>query len=153
MSKEKQPHKSEWLESIRNMTSEQKKEHLAHMLEEGRRQADLLLGWHGEPTMTREEVREMLAREYPGLSLSDQIIKDRKDSDERISEATSMESSSDEKPYSAELPDTPEWIHEMAKRYGEPTVSLDELREMLDKELDGESLSDFLIQDRRKNPY
>ena len=78
MTTKKQQHKSEWLESIRSMTPEQKKEEFARMLEEGRRQADLLLGWHGKPTMTREEVKEMLAREYPGLSLSDQIIKDRK---------------------------------------------------------------------------
>ena len=78
MSKEKLPYRSERLESLRRMSSEEKKEYLGRMLEEGRRQADLLLGWHGEPTMTREEVAEMLATKYPGLSLSDQIIKDRK---------------------------------------------------------------------------
>ena len=63
------------------------------------------------------------------------------------------ESGVDEKPIGGARYETPQWVYDMAKRYGEPTVSLDELREMLDKELDGESLSDFLIQDRRKNPY
>jgi hypothetical protein len=72
--------KNEWeehLENVKNMTLEQKRERLASMLEEGQRLADRLLGWHGEPTMTRDEVREMMARKYPGLSLSDQIIEDR----------------------------------------------------------------------------
>ena len=72
--------KSEWeehLETLRNMTPEQKRARLELMLEEGRRLADKLLGWHGEPTMTRDEVRQMIARKYPGLTLSDQIIQDR----------------------------------------------------------------------------
>ena len=72
--------KGEWeehLETLRSMTPEQKRERLELMLEEGRRLADRLLGWHGEPTMTRDEVREMIARKYPGLTLSDQIIRDR----------------------------------------------------------------------------
>ena len=72
--------KSEWderLETLRNMTPEQKKEYLENMLEEGQRIADKLLGWHGEPTMTREELREMMGRKYPDVSLSDQIIEDR----------------------------------------------------------------------------
>ena len=78
MSNEMKPYAGERLESLRRMSSEEKKEYLAQMLEEGRRQADMLLGWHGEPTMTREEIMEMIATKYPGLSLSDQIIKDRK---------------------------------------------------------------------------
>ena len=78
MSNEMKPYAGERLESLRRMSSEEKKEYLAQMLEEGRRQADMLLGWHGEPTMTRDEVRQMIARKYPGLTLSDQIIKDRK---------------------------------------------------------------------------
>ncbi len=45
------------------------------------------------------------------------------------------------------------WVHKALEKYGEPTVSRDELRAMMDKELGGESLSDFLIEDRRKNPY
>ena len=73
--------KNEWeahLENLRNMTPEQKRERLELMVAEGRRLADRLLGWHGEPTMTLDEIREMLATKYPGLSLSDQIIEDRK---------------------------------------------------------------------------
>ena len=81
MSDENRQTKNMWdehLEKRRNMAPEEKKAYLDHKLEAGRRQADLLLGWHGEPTMTREEVAEMLAAKYPGLSLSKQIIKDRK---------------------------------------------------------------------------
>lgn len=51
------------------------------------------------------------------------------------------------------LPDTPQWIYEMAERYGEPTISLDELRYRLEKELGGVSLSESLMRDREKNPY
>ena len=72
--------KNEWeehLEKLRNMPPEEKEAYLARKFEEGQRLADRLLGWHGEPTMTRDEVREMMARKYPGLSLSDQIIEDR----------------------------------------------------------------------------
>ena len=45
------------------------------------------------------------------------------------------------------------WVHKAFLRYGEPTVSLDELRKMMDEELKGESLSDFVIEERRKKPY
>ncbi|MCY3544734.1 MAG: hypothetical protein OXH22_11945 [Chloroflexi bacterium] len=153
MAEKKRSYESEWFESARNMTPEQKEEHLASMLAEGRRQADLLLGWHGEPAMTREEVREMLAREYPGLSLSDQISEDRKSDDRTMPNLASPGNSTGKEPQGVELPDTPQWIYEMAKRYGEPTVSLDELRKMMDEELNGESLSDFVIEERRKKPY
>ena len=69
--------KSEWLEKLRSMTPEQKEEYLERMLEEGRRIVGKLPRRHGEPTMTREEIREMMGRKYPDVSLSDQIIKDR----------------------------------------------------------------------------
>ena len=91
------------------------------------------------------------------LSLNDQIIEDRKAYGEKAlrepSEQAMPDKSSSEEPHGIELLETPQWVYEMAKRYGEPTISLDELREMMDKELDGESLSDFLIRDRSKNPY
>ena len=77
MSDEKHPYKSEWLESLKNMSPEQKEEYLARKVKEGRRQAHLILGSPAKSDMTREEVRDMLAKEYPGLTLSDQIIKDR----------------------------------------------------------------------------
>ena len=89
--------------------------------------------------------------------MNDQIIEDRKAYGEKAlgetSEQTMPDKSSSEETHGIELLETPQWVYEMAKRYGEPTISLDELREMMDKELDGESLSDFLIKDRRKNPY
>lgn len=69
---------SKWFKRMQSLTPEERKEHLDLRLAEGRRQAERLIGWHGEPTMTVEEIREMLAKEYPGLSLSEQIIKDRK---------------------------------------------------------------------------
>ena len=40
----------------------------------------------------------------------------------------------------------------MGKR-GMPPVSLEELREMMDEELDGKSLGDLVIEERRKKPY
>ena len=157
MSVEKQPYKSEWLESLRNMTPEQKEEYLERKFEKGRRQAEGILGKRGKPTMTRQELRNMLAEKYPGLTLSDQIIEDRKSYDEKIleesPERTSSENPYSEEPQGVELLTANSWVHKAFEKYGEPTVSLEELREMMDKELDGESLSDFLIKDRRKNPY
>ena len=38
--------------------------------------------------------------------------------------------------------------HEALKHYGEPTMSLEELRAVLNKQLKGVSLSDLVIQDR-----
>ena len=73
--------KNEWeehLEKLRNMTPDEKKAYLARMLEEGQRQARGILGVRAEPTMTRDELRKMLGRKYPGLTLSDQIIEDRR---------------------------------------------------------------------------
>ena len=77
MTAQKTQNKSEWLEKLRSMSPEQKEKHLERMLEEGRRIVDKLPRRHGEPTMTREELREMMGRKYPDVSLSDQIIKDR----------------------------------------------------------------------------
>ena len=77
MAAEKTQYKSEWLEKLKSMTPKQKEEYLERMLEEGRRIADMLPKRHGEPTMTREELRAMMGRKYPDVSLSDQIIKDR----------------------------------------------------------------------------
>ena len=140
-----------------NMTPEQKEEYLKRKFEEGRRQARAILGKRSKPKMTRQELKDVLAEKYPGLTLSDQIIEDKKACGEKVlgrtSERTMPDKPSSEDPPGIELLETPRWVYEMAKRYGEPTISLDELREMMDKELDGESLSDFLIEDRRKNPY
>ena len=66
------------LEKLRNMPPEEKEAYLARKFEEGQRQARGILGKRAEPTMTRDELREMLGKKYPGLSLSEQIIKDRR---------------------------------------------------------------------------
>ena len=73
--------KNEWEEhlgKLRNMPPEEKEAYLARKFEEGQRQARGILGKRAEPTMTRDELREMLGKKYPGLSLSEQIIKDRR---------------------------------------------------------------------------
>ncbi len=69
--------KSEWLEKLSSLSPEEKAEYLARKVKEGRRQAHLILGSPSKSTMTREEVRDMFDKEYPGLTLSDQITKDR----------------------------------------------------------------------------
>lgn len=68
----------ERLEQLRSMSDEEKEEYLERMFAEGRRRAHLMLRQEGVPDMTREEVRDMFAKKYPGLTLSDQIIEDRK---------------------------------------------------------------------------
>ena len=68
----------ERLEQLRNMSDEEKEEYLERMFAEGRRLAHLMLRQEGVPDMTREEVRDLFAKEYPGLTLSDQIIEDRR---------------------------------------------------------------------------
>ena len=78
MAEKKQLYTSEWLEELRNMTPQEKEKYLARKFMEGRRQARAILGKQAEPTMTREELREMLGKKYPGLTLSDQVIEDRK---------------------------------------------------------------------------
>ena len=72
---------SEWedpIERLRRMSDEDKAEYLERMFAEGRRTAHLMLGHYGPSTLSREEVRDMFAKKYPGLTLSDQIIEDRK---------------------------------------------------------------------------
>ena len=77
MAEKKQRYTSEWLEKLRNMTPEEKEAYLEGKVKKGRRQAHLILGSPPKLNMTRRELREMIAREYPGLTLSDQIIEDR----------------------------------------------------------------------------
>ncbi len=72
---------SEWedpIERLRRMSDEDKAEYLERMFAEGRRTAHLMLGHYGPSTLSREEVRDLLAKECPGLTLSDQIIEDRR---------------------------------------------------------------------------
>ncbi len=68
----------ERLERLRSMSDEEKEEYLERMFAEGRRLAHLMLRQEGVPDMTREEVRDLLAKECPGLTLSDQVIEDRR---------------------------------------------------------------------------
>lgn len=68
----------ERLEQLRNMSDAEKEEYLERMFAEGRRRAHLMLRQEGVPDMSREEVRDMFAKKYPGLTLSDQIIEDRR---------------------------------------------------------------------------
>lgn len=68
----------ERLERLRNMSDEEKEEYLERMFAEGRRQAHLMLRQEGEPAIPREKLRDALAKKYPGLTLSDQIIEDRR---------------------------------------------------------------------------
>ena len=160
MAAERLKPKNEWeehLETLRNLTPEQRKAYLARMLEEGQRQARGILGQRAKPNMTRDELKDMISRKYPGLSLSDQIIEDRKSYDDKIlgkpSEPSSSKNLSIRESEGFGLPDTPAWVIEAFKKYGEPKISLDELRKMMDEELDGESLSEFVGEERRKNPY
>ena len=67
-----------YLEMVRNLSPEERKQFRARQREHGRRQAHAILGNPGKPTMTREELREYIAKKYPRLTLSDQIIEDRK---------------------------------------------------------------------------
>lgn len=66
------------MERLRNLSDEEKEEYLERMFAEGRRRAHLMLRREGVPDMSREEVRDMFAKKYPGLTLSDQIIEDRR---------------------------------------------------------------------------
>ena len=43
--------------------------------------------------------------------------------------------------------------HPLLEKRAKPAVSLEELREMMEKELDGKSLGDLVIEERRKKPY
>ena len=63
------------------------------------------------------------------------------------------ESQVDAKPSGGTRFETPQWVYDMAEKYGEPTMSREELSEELSKELGGKSLSDLVIEERRKKPY
>ena len=72
---------SEWedpIERLRRMSDEDKAEYLERLFAEGRRHARLMLRQEGEPAIPREKLRDALAKKYPGLTLSDQIIEDRR---------------------------------------------------------------------------
>ena len=129
---------SEWedpIERLRRMSDEDKAEYLERMFAEGRRQAHLMLGHYGPSTLSREEVRDLLAKECPGLTLSDQVIEDRKMWYERQASHTAQDSASTEdKPMTIdEQPTDPQ------QEYVSPNVRawkerLEQLRSMSDEE-------------------
>lgn len=51
------------------------------------------------------------------------------------------------------MPNAAPFFHEAFKKYGEPTMSREELSKELSKELGGKSLSDLVIEERRSKPY
>ncbi len=65
------------------------------------------------------------------------------------SEQQPKKSKLDEEPYKSMFEETSRLVHEALKKYGKPTMSREELRKLLAKELRGESLSDFIIKERQ----
>ena len=56
----------------------------------------------------------------------------------------------DSKEYMDKVNEARRMAHEALKHYGKPTMSLEELRALLDRDLKGISLSDWIIEDREK---
>ena len=113
MSKEKPQNEIEWLESLRNLSPEQKERYPEQKWKDGRKQGRPLMGKRAKPAESRV----------------------------------------DEKPSGNNIPNVAPLFHEAFKKYGEPTMTLDELREEMAKEFGGKSLSDLVIEERRKKPY
>ena len=78
MSNEKPQNEIEWLESLRNLSPEQKERYLEQKWKDGRKQARLLMGKRGKPRISLDELREMMAKELGGKSLSDLVIEERR---------------------------------------------------------------------------
>ena len=140
----------ERLERLRNMSDEEKEEYLERMFAEGRRQAHLMLRQEGEPAIPREKLRDALAKKYPGLTLSDQVIEDRKMWYERQASHTAQDSASTEdKPMTIdEQPTDPQ------QEYVSPNVRawkerLEQLRSMSDEEKE-EYLERMFAEGRRR---
>ncbi len=54
----------------------------------------------------------------------------------------------DSKPYADKVKKAGELADKALRRYGEPTMSLAELRAAIDRELQGLSLSEFILRER-----
>ena len=143
---------SEWedpIERLRRMSDEDKAEYLERMFAEGRRTAHLMLGHYGPSTLSREEVRDLFAKKYPGLTLSDQIIEDRKMWYERQASHTAQAIASTK--------DKPMTIDEQPNKqqeYVSPNVRawkerLERLRNMSDEEKE-EYLERMFAEGRRR---
>lgn len=55
----------------------------------------------------------------------------------------------DEEPYISMFKETGRLVHEALKKYGKPTISREELRELASRELEGELLSEFIVKERK----
>ena len=130
---------SEWedpIERLRRMSDEDKAEYLERMFAEGRRTAHLMLGHYGPSTLSREEVRDLLAKKYLGLTLSDQIIEDRKMWYERQASHTAQAiAPTEDKPMTIEKQQTdkqePAAQNETASEWEDP---IERLRRMSDED-------------------
>ena len=78
MSKEKPQNEIEWLERLRNLSPEQKERYLEQKWKDGRKQARLLMGKRDKPSISLDELREMIDKELDGKSLGDLVIEDRR---------------------------------------------------------------------------
>ena len=144
---------SEWedpIERLRRMSDEDKAEYLERMFAEGRRTAHLMLRQEGEPAIPREKLRDALAKKYPGLTLSDQVIEDRKMWYERQASHTAQDSApTEDKPMTIdEQPTDPQ------QEYVSPNVRawkerLERLRSMSDEEKE-EYLERMFAEGRRR---
>ena len=144
---------SEWedpIERLRRMSDEDKAEYLERMFAEGRRRAHLMLGHYGPSTLSREEVRDLFAKKYPGLTLSDQIIEDRKMWYERQASHTAQASApTEDKPMTID-----EQQPDPQQEYVSPNVRawkerLERLRNMSDEEKE-EYLERMFAEGRRQ---
>ncbi len=141
----------ERLERLRNMSDEEKEEYLERMFAEGRRLAHLMLRQEGEPAIPREKLRDALAKKYPGLTLSDQVIEDRKMWYERQASHTAQDSApTEDKPMTIDKQQQPDKQQE----YVSPNVRawkerLERLRSMSDAEKE-EYLERMFAEGRRR---
>ena len=145
---------SEWedpIERMRRMSDEDKAKYLERMFAEGRRRAHLMLGHYGPSTLSREEVRDLFAKEYPGLTLSDQVIEDRKMWYERQASYTAQDGApTEDKPMTIEKQQTdkqePAAQNEIASEWEDP---IERLRRMSDEDK-AEYLERMFAEGRRR---
>ena len=78
MSKEKPQNEIEWLERLRNLSPEQKERYLEQKWKDGRKQARLPMGKRAKPSVSLDELREMMDKELDGKSLGDLVIEERR---------------------------------------------------------------------------
>ena len=57
----------------------------------------------------------------------------------------------DDEPYVSMFKETAQLAHMALKKYGRPTISREELRERASRELEGQLLSEFIIEERKSS--